>query len=501
MAWYGGLKLIPALGAGLFRIVDTYVIEATADKDHVSIIIFSLMIGGMVHIITKNGGMKGIVKSISGFASSRRSSMLSMWLLGLVVFFDDYANTLVVGNTMRPVADRMKISREKLSYIVDSTAAPVTALAFITTWIGAELSYIKNAVDAINEFAPHAITESPYSVFFQSLAYSFYPILTLIFVLMIILSKRDFGPMLHAEIRSQEGGEDQHTEAAGDRELEPDASIRPRAFNALIPVLTVVFGTCAGLVVTGLEQTGWDNALPFGTNLSNVVGHADSFRSLLWASFGGLLMALIMSVSQRLLSLQKGVESMINGFRAMLTAMLILVLAWSLATLTQHLHTAEFLSSVMLRLHIAPHWLPIITFILAAMVSFSTGSSWGTMAILYPLLLPTSWSLFLEFNTGHEESMMLFHCIIASVLAGSVFGDHCSPISDTTILSSLATGCNHVEHVRTQLPYALTVGGVTILSGLLPVSFGIHPAIAFLIAIPVLWLVVRLIGKPTDKTS
>ncbi|MFO7723607.1 MAG: Na+/H+ antiporter NhaC family protein [Bacteroidales bacterium] len=498
IAWYGGTGFLASIGAGLFRIVDTYVIQATADKDHVSIIIFSFMIGGMVHIITRNGGMKGIVRSISGFASSRRSTLVSTWLLGMVVFFDDYANTLVVGNTMRPMADRMKISREKLSYVVDSTAAPVTAIAFITTWIGAELSYIKNAVDAINEVAPQAISESPYSIFFQSLAYSFYPILTLFFVLMIILSKRDFGPMRKAEALALQAGDENSSADRNDRELDPDPAVTPRAFNALIPVLAVVFGTCAGLVVTGLEQSGWNGAMPFGANLSNVIGHADSFRSLLWASFSGLLLALILSVAQRILSLQQAVESMINGFKTMLSAMLILVLAWSLAMLTQHLHTAEFLSSVMLRLHIAPQWLPVITFLLASMVSFSTGSSWGTMAILYPLLLPTSWSLFIEFNTGQQEAMMLFHCIIASVLAGSVFGDHCSPISDTTILSSLATGCNHVEHVRTQLPYALTVGGVAVLTGLLPVSFGLHPAIAFLISIPVMWLVIRFAGKPTE---
>jgi Na+/H+ antiporter NhaC len=500
MAWYSGTGFLAAVPAGLFRIIDTYVVHAIADKDHVSIIVFSFMIGGMVHIITRNGGMKGVVKSISAFASTRRSTLFSTWLLGLIVFFDDYANTLVVGNTMRPVADRMHISREKLSYVVDSTAAPVTAIAFITTWIGAELSYIKNAVDAINEVAPAAISESPYSIFFQSLAYSFYPILTLFFVLMIILSKRDFGPMRVAEERASKGLHEERQVLQSDKEYEPDASVTPRAFNALIPVLVVVFGTCAGLLFTGLEQVSWSSSLSAGANLSNVIGHADSFRALLWASFGGVLTALMLSVTQRILSLQKSVESMINGFKTMLTAMLILVLAWSLATLTQHLHTAEFLSSVMLRLHIAPQWLPVITFLLAAMVSFSTGSSWGTMAILYPLLLPTAWSLFIEFQIPQQEAMMLFHCIIASVLAGSVFGDHCSPISDTTILSSLATGCNHVDHVRTQLPYALTVGGVTIFVGLLPVSFGLHPAIAMLLAMPVMWLVIRLAGKtPADS--
>lgn len=498
IAWYGGAGFLASFGLGLLRIIDTYVVENTADRDHVSIIIFSFMIGGMVHIITKNGGMKGIVKMISRYASSARTTLISTWFMGLIIFFDDYANTLVVGNTMRPLADRMRISREKLSYVVDSTAAPVASVAFITTWIGAELSYIKSAVDYININSANTIDSSPYSIFFQSLAYSFYPILTLLFVVILIWSKRDYGPMRRAEAMAQsaeDAGNDENYNKKDQNDWQVDPDIKVRGYNALIPVLTVIVGTCAGLAVTGLEVVGWNSAMGFGGNLSNVIGNADSFTALLWASFSGLLMALLLSVSQRILSLQKAIESMINGFRTMLSAMMILVLAWSLAMLTKNLHTAEFLSGVMLQLEIAPPWVPAITFILAALVSFSTGSSWGTMAILYPLLLPTAWSLFQEYSLQPDESMMLFHAIVASVLAGAVFGDHCSPISDTTILSSLATGCNHVEHVRTQLPYALTTGGVSILIGIIPVSFGVPPLLAFAASVVAMWLIIRFAGK------
>jgi Na+/H+ antiporter NhaC len=499
IAWYGGAGVFASLGLGLLRIIDTYVITTLANPDHVSIIVFSFLIGGMVHIITQNGGMKGIVHVISKFASTRRSTLLSTWLLGLVIFFDDYANTLVVGNTMKPLADRMKISREKLSYVVDSTAAPVSAIAFITTWIGAELSYIKNAVDAINATHSQGIAESPYSVFLQSIGYSFYPILTLGFVFLLIWSRRDYGPMRKAEARSitrntPTGPSDYPTDP-GTGEIEPDPSLKPRALNALLPVVAVVAGTCIGLTLTGLEHASWDTGLGLSANLSNIIGQADSFRSLLWASFSGLFIAIILSVAQRLLTLQKAVDSMISGFKTMLTAMLILVLAWSLALVTKHLHTAEFLSDVILRLEITPHWIPVITFVLGALVSFSTGSSWGTMAILYPLLLPTAWNLFIDYQLPHPEAMMLFHIIIASVLAGAVFGDHCSPISDTTILSSLATGCNHVEHVRTQLPYALTVGGVSIVFGIIPVSFGLHPLAALILSLSAIWLFIRFVGK------
>lgn len=499
IAWYGGAGFFASLGLGLLRIIDTYIIDTLSNKDHVSIIVFSFMIGGMVHIITKNGGMKGVVRHISRYAVSRRSTLLSTWLLGLVVFFDDYANTLVVGNTMRPLSDRMKISREKLSYVVDSTAAPVASIAFITTWIGAELSYIKNAVDVINTSSAYNITESPYGIFFQSLAYSFYPILTLIFVGLLIISKRDYGPMRRAEMAARCArnaiAETPLPVAEDNAEQSPEPTIRPRGYNALIPVLTVIAGTCIGLVVTGMEQTGWDSHAGFGNNLSNVIGHADSFRALLWASFSGMLVAIILTLTQKLLSLQRVVDSMIDGFKTMLSAMMILVLAWSLAQLTKNLSTAEYLAALMLQLEITPVWIPGITFILAGLIAFSTGSSWGTMAILYPLLLPTAWTLFHDHNLPVQDSMMLFHIIVASVLAGAVFGDHCSPISDTTILSSLATECNHMEHVRTQLPYAITTGLVSIFLGIIPVSLGLNPLLAFGVSLTVLWLLIRFLGK------
>ncbi len=499
IAWYGGNGIIPAMGAGLLRIIDTYIIRTISDPDHVAIIVFSFMIGGMVQVISSNGGMRGVVNHISRFANSRKSTLFSTWLLGILVFFDDYANTLVVGNTMRPLTDRMKISREKLSYIVDSTAAPVSAIAFITTWIGAELSYIKNAVDVINTSSSQPISEGIYSMFFQSLSYSFYPFLTLGFVVIIVLTGRDFGSMYRAEkaaLLSQPYPVDDNriTGSGNTADLQAE-TVRPRAFNAIIPVITVILGAFTGLLITGLEKVPWDYDAGFGTNLSDIVGHADSFRSLLWASFSGLLVAVILSFSQRIMSLQKAVDSAINGFKTMLSAMLILILAWSLAILTMNLHTAEFLSLLMLQLEISPPWIPVITFILAGLVSFSTGSSWGTMAILYPLLLPTSWHLFSDYQLNYQESMVLFHVVVASVLAGSVFGDHCSPISDTTILSSLATGCNHVEHVRTQLPYAISVGIVSILAGIIPVSFGLNPLAAFLFALVLLFLIIRFVGK------
>lgn len=495
MFWYQDVSLFPAIFKGIFAIVDTYILEALTQSGHMAIIIFSMLIGAMVNIITRNGGMKGIVNILSRYANSPRSGQFVTWLLGIAIFFDDYANTLVVGNTMRPVTDRLKISREKLAYIVDSTAAPVAAIAFVTTWIGAELSYIQDGIATIG------IDESPYNVFINSLAYSFYPIFALIFILILIRKQVDFGPMFKAEKKARlseaKQEEDDNTTFSNQlNELEVPEDVKPRWYNAAIPVFIVIFGTFAGLLYTGWNQEVWaDDAIGFSKKLSIIIGNSDSYKALLWSSISGVLMAILLTLSQKILNLKNTVDSMINGFRTMLTAIVILILAWSIALVTKHLHTADFISQIMVSVNISPQFIPALTFIFAALVAFSTGSSWGTMAILYPLILPASWLITQNYGMEYGGSLDIFHNVVSAVLAGSVLGDHCSPISDTTILSSLASSCNHIDHVRTQLPYALTVGGVAIVVGTIPSAFGISSWFLFPAGILVMYLIVRVFAK------
>jgi len=495
MYWYQDVSLFSAIFKGIFAIVDTYILEALTQSGHMAIIIFSMLIGAMVNIITRNGGMKGIVNILSRYANSPRSGQFVTWLLGIAIFFDDYANTLVVGNTMRPVTDRLKISREKLAYIVDSTAAPIAAIAFVTTWIGAELSYIQDGIATIG------IDESPYNVFINSLAYAFYPIFALIFILILIRKQVDFGPMFKAEKKARlseakQEDDDNTTFSNQLNELEVPEHIKPRWYNAAIPVFIVIFGTFAGLLYTGWNQEVWaDEAIGFSKKLSIIIGNSDSYKALLWSSISGVLMAILLTLAQKILNLKNTVDSMINGFRTMLTAIVILILAWSIALVTKHLHTADFISQIMVSVNISPQFIPALTFILAALVAFSTGSSWGTMAILYPLILPASWLIAQNYGMEHSGSMDIFHNVVSAVLAGSVMGDHCSPISDTTILSSLASSCNHIDHVRTQLPYALTVGGVAIAVGTIPSAFGISSWFLFPAGILVLYLIVRVFAK------
>lgn len=483
MALYTGQGPAEALLDGTLRVADTYMVGALFDADHVKIIVFTLLIGGMVRIISVNGGMQGVVNWLSKKAKTARSGQLMTFLMDLCVFFDDYSNTLVVGNTMRPLADKLKISREKLSYIVDSTSAPVVAVAFVTTWIGAELSYIQQGIEAVG------LETSAYSVFFHSLAYSFYPFLTLAFVLMLILSGRDYGPMLKAERAARLANATTSPEEMAE-------SQETHITDAVLPLIVLILGTVTGLVATGYDTAVWsDTNLNFFSKISATIGDADSYVALLWASTFSLLTAIIMTMLRGKIKFNKLMEEVIEGFKSMFTAVVILTMAWSIALVAKDMHTAEFVSQLLLKWSLSPALVPVLTFVLACLIGFSTGTSWGTMAILYPLILPASWLLCQENGLDLDTSMPLFYNVVASVMAGAVMGDHCSPISDTTIMSSLASGCEHLKHVGTQMPYALTVGCVALLFGVMPTAFGLPSWVALAIALIILGLVVRFVGK------
>ncbi len=525
----GGMRLesLYYFVQSLLEVVQKYVVKALYDSGHLAIIVFSLLIGGMVAIISRNGGMGGIVLALSKYARSARSTQFITWLLGVAIFFDDYANTLIVGNTMRAATDRFRISREKLAYIVDSTAAPVAAIAFITTWIGAELGYIDDGIQSLEGFNAGL---TPYAIFISSLKYSFYPVLTLLFMLMLIYTRRDFGPMYKAEHRARTTGK--VSGKAGDdsvsshiEELQPVKGAPLKWYNAFFPVLAVIIMTIFGLLDTGfaaiwseLSDEGlapvsqswgqvWGamgplfegNAPSFFMKIGKVIGTADSYVALLWASLSGVILAIVLTLVGRIMSLADTIDTMSTGFKTMLPALMILTLAWSLALTTEELHTATFLTAS-LKNSLNPYWMPVITFVLAALISFSTGSSWSTMAILYPIAIPTTWAICQA--QGVEGTELLFN-VIAVVLAASVLGDHCSPISDTTILSSLASDCNHIDHVRTQLPYALTVGAVSLLAGGVSTLLGGGWGISLLLFVAsgvLLFLIIMRFGKRIEES-
>ncbi len=480
----------PGLLQGLLDAFQVFVLKALANEDHASIILFSFMIGGMVGIVTRNGGMNGVVNKIAAWATSARRGQLATGVLGLLVFFDDYANTLVVGNTMRPVTDRLKISREKLAYIVDSTAAPVSCLALVTTWIGYEVGLIGTAVESID-----GLDVSPYAVFLESIPYSFYPLLAIFFVFAIVLSRNDFGPMHAAESRARRTGQlvrpgaSIDPEATGGEHTAPIEGKPQRALNAVIPVVVLVFGVIGGLYATGEGDT-----------IRDIIGTADSYKALMWASLVSVLVAYLLSVGQRILTVAQTIEAWYAGLKSMLFAMIILVLAWSLSGITEVLGTAEYLVMI-LGDTVPAGLLPAIVFILSAATAFATGSSWGTMGILMPLVIPLTWAVLVVNGMSDPAHFHILYSTVSCVLAGSVWGDHCSPISDTTILSSMASGCDHIDHVRTQLPYAMTVGVVAILVGTVPTGFGFPWWASLLIGASILLLGLRFFGKDPDIFS
>jgi Na+/H+ antiporter NhaC len=488
--WVGAWIAIGPTGAarGLFDAFQVFVQTTMLNADHVPIILFTLMIGGMVGIISKNGGMRGVVSHIVGWASSRQRGQLATWFMGLIIFFDDYANTLVVGNTMRPITDRLRISREKLAYIVDSTAAPVACLFFVTTWIGYEVGIIGAAVSQIDGY-----DESAYSIFLNSIPYSFYPWLTILFVLFVATTRKDFGAMRAAEQRAVRTGEvlgagaRVDEAAAGGAELTPPEGKPLRAINAIVPIVVLVGGVIAGLFITGS-----------GDSLREVIGSADSYAALMWASLASVVAAAVLSIGQRILTVDETVDSWYAGVKSMLFAMIILVLAWALSDVTSTLQTAPYLVSI-LGDTLPPGIVPALIFVISAATAFATGSSWGTMGILMPLVVPLVWAVLQGNGVADPSHYYIIYSTVSCVLAGAVWGDHCSPISDTTILSSMASGCDHIEHVRTQMPYALAVGAVALLLGTLPTGFGFPWWASMLIGAAALYVMLRQFGETAEN--
>ncbi len=469
-AWgVAGLNL-EGFGQGLLDVLAVYVREALADPDHASVILFSFMIGGLVGVITHSGGMQGIVDILIRKARTRRDGQITTALMGLAVFIDDYANSLIVGRTMRAVTDRLKISREKLAYIVDSTAAPVSGVALVTTWIGYQVGLIGDAVAGTD-----GLDAQPYLLFLDSLAYSFYPWLAIFLVFVVAWTGRDIGPMVTAERRAATMPAHRPDEAL---EVEPESHV----LAAILPLVVLIGGVLVGLLVTGE-----------GDNLRDIIGSASSYKALMWASLAAVMVAMAIPLLQRRSTLHELFEAWTEGVQSMLPAMTILIMAWALSSTTEKLGTAEFLVST-LGESLPVGWLPTVVFGLAAATAFATGTSWGTMGILVPLVIP------LAFHLAPDAGYILSSSI-AAVLAGAIWGDHCSPISDTTILSSMATGCDHIEHVRTQIPYALLAGGAAVVFGVLPSGFGIPWWASLGVGMVFLAFVIKTFGKSSTVTE
>ena len=483
--WLGASFYYANPATAFFRSVDTHILDEVTSPFYGGILIFTMLIAAALGLVTKSGGAHAIANALAKKATTVRGGMISGWLMGLIIFFDDYASCLIAGNTAKPVTDRLKISREKLSYLIDSTAAPIATIALISTWIGFELGVIGEGYAAIDQ--PDAPV---YLIFLQSIPYRFYSIFAFAMVLIISITQRDYGPMYDAEVRARKTGallrEGALPLSATDTEvLQPDEKTPIRWYNFVVPVVVIIVATFIGLYVEG-------GGTEPGVGVIDAFGNADSSVVLLWSSSLGVLVTLVMVLAQRLVPLQEAIDTLINGAKSVFPALIILSLAWGLSNISDHLGTADYLVALVEAAGIAPAILPLLIFLLSCFMAFAMGTSWGVMGIVTPLAIPIAAAI------GPEE---LIIPTLASVLTGAIFGDHCSPLSDTTILSSTGAGADHIDHVNTQIPYAITAAIVAAVFGFIPAGLGLHPVISIVLGIAALIIVVRLLGKPTGTVE
>ena len=476
------------------------VVGSLADSWNAGIVLQVLCIGGVVALITKMGGTKAVAIWLSEKAKTGVSAQISTWVMGLFVFFDDYANSLIVGPIMRPITDKFKVSREKLAFIIDATAAPIAGLAVISTWVGLEISLIKQGYELIGITNVNA-----FSIFVETMPYRFYNLFMLFFIVCTAFMGREFAGMLKAERRARAG--ELHPRRGGamiedveDKTLEPKENIKLQSSNAVIPLLVLILGAFVSFYFSGLgalEGEALESAkahpLTFHT-FQATFGAADASVALFQSALLATVVAIFMAVYRKILTVREAIETWGKGWKTMITTIIILLLAWSLSSVIKELGTSRYLVDLLSQ-STPKIVLPAAIFILGSFISFSTGTSYGTMGILMPLAIPLASAV--GIHSGLEGDALHAYMIvnISAVLTGAIFGDHCSPISDTTILSSMGAGCNHIDHVQTQMPYALAVCAVSIFAGYFPVALGLSVWIVLPFGLLITALVVRLVGQ------
>jgi len=474
-------------------------LNSLADPWNAGIVLQVMVIGGVISLVSKMGGAKAIAESLAKKAKTPRSAQLITWFLGVLVFFDDYANSLIVGPIMKPVADKMKISRERLSFIIDATAAPIAGIMIVSTWIGLEVGLIKDGFTLIGQEV------DAFGVFLSTIPYRFYNILILIFVVATSLLLRDFGPMRKAEINARKGYiSDASKEITLDKDVEdemaPKEGVKLSVWNAIIPIGALMISALISFYYSGYtaimggEDVVLQNLMTTSpasfTAIREAFSASDASVALFQSALFASIVAIFMAVCKKIFTFSEAVEVWIDGMKGLIITGVILILAWSLSSVIKELGTAAYLVKL-LSSSIPQFLLPSIIFILGAVISFATGTAYGTMGILMPLAIPLSYSISPEMG----------YVIVgtSAVLTGAIFGDHCSPISDTTIMSSMGAGCDHISHVRTQMPYALSVAAITILFGYIPVGLGLSIWLVLPLSTAAIFALVYFIGKPVDN--
>ena len=396
----------------------------------IMMIIFMSVLGALVAVITIAGGARAYGEWAAKKVKSPIGAKLATSVLGAVIFIDDYFNCLTVGTVMRPITDKYKISREKLAYLIDAMAAPVCIIAPVSSWAASILTYFPEDIDRMG-------------LFIDTIPFNFYALLTILMVFLLSIFNLDFGPMAKFERKARHN--QLTTDAVVDNSHTEDFSNKPvsekgKVYDLLIPIIALIIFSVLAMLYTGGYFQG-------GKSLFQAFGDTIATKSLVLGGFGAILVAFFLFIPRRVLSLKSFMDGTILGVKAMALACVILTFAWTIKGVCEVLATGQYVSSLVKDSNMPVMLIPAIVFIIAALLSFSIGTSWGTFGILIPIMIEVS-------NHAAPELLVIN---IAATLAGSVFGDHCSPISDTTILSSTGAGCIHIDHVSTQIPYAALV--------------------------------------------
>lgn len=496
MLQFTGSNVIGALVGSFLDFVQR-VLNSLADPWNAGIILQVLIIGGIINLVSKMGGARAVAEALAKKAKTPRSVQIVTWVLGIIVFFDDYANSLIVGPIMKPVADKMKVSRERLSFIIDATAAPIAGLAIVSTWVGLEVGLINDAFTSIGEDV------DAFGVFLQTIPYRFYNILILAFIVITALLLREFGPMRKAEIRARKGEQvlkdiQLNDEAAADVAVKE--GVKLSIWNAIIPIGTLIVTALISFYYSGYSsimagedaatQAIFNDSLLSFTAIQQAFSNADASVALFQSALFTSIVTIAMAVCKKIFTISEAIDVWVDGMKGLIITGVILLLAWSLSSVIKELGTAQFLVTLLSN-SLPKFLLPSVIFIFGAVISFATGTAYGTMGILMPLAIPLAYAI--------SPDMQYIVMSTSAVLTGAIFGDHCSPISDTTILSSMGSGCDHMEHVKTQLPYALFIAGITILFGYIPVGFGVPVYIVLPVAIAIIAIITQFVGKPVDN--
>ena len=476
----------------------TEIISCMSDPWNAGILLQCLLIGGIIQLITRMGGVKALGELFAKKADSPTKAQLLTLLLGIFVFFDDYANSLIVGPVMRPVMDKLRVSREKLSFVVDGTAAPVAGLAIISTWIGLEISLIASGFESVG-----MTNISGFGIFLQTIPYRFYNIFLLLFIVLSAVTLYEFGPMKDYQQKAIERKDKENVvvpDAPAFDGVQPVEGINPSVWNAIIPIMTLIVTALIAFYWSGYTTilNGENQALinlmmtsPLSFNgIFEALSQSDASVALFQSALVASLVAIMMAVQKKILKIDEAINEWVGGMKTIVITGVILLLAWSLGDVIGEIGTAHYLVGVLSNT-IPPFIVPSIIFILGALISFATGTAYGTMSILMPLAIPLAW--------GVSSGDLNFTIVATSgVLTGAIFGDHCSPISDTTILSSMGTSCNLMNHVQTQIYYAVFVAVVAIVFGYLPAGLNVPWYIILPVGVVVMYVGLKFLGQKID---